>query len=291
MKFGVVFPQTEFNGDAGAVREFTQAVEAIGYTHVVAYDHVLGVNPERTGGWKGVYTYKDSFLEPFVLFSYMAGISTKLGFMPGIIILPQRQTALAAKQAATLDVLCQGRLRLGVGLGWNAVEYAALNEDFHTRGRRLEEQVEVLRLLWTEPLVTFKGRWTTIPDAGINPLPVQRPIPIWLGGTSPQALQRAARIGDGYLPNFRSIDDARKGMDVIRRALDAAGRKLENFGVEPLIAYGDGNPETWRHSIQAWQAIGATQFSFNTLGAGFRTPDAHLNAIKKFAAAVDFTPA
>jgi probable F420-dependent oxidoreductase len=291
MKFGVVFPQTEFGGDAGAVREYTQAVEAMGFTHVVAYDHVIGANPERPGGWTGVYTYKHSFLEPFVLFSFMAGVSRKLGFLTGITILPQRQTVLAAKQAATLDVLCQGRFRFGIGLGWNAVEYAALNEDFHTRGRRMEEQVEVLRLLWTEPLVTFKGKWHLIPDAGINPLPVQRPIPIWIGGSSPAALQRIARIGDGWLPNFRSIDDARKAMEILRRSLEEDGRKPSDLGIEPRIAYGDGNPETWHQWIQDWQALGAAQFSINTLGAGFKTPQAHLEALQKFVKSVEFTPA
>jgi len=151
--------------------------------------------------------------------------------------------------------------------------------------------VEVLRLLWTEPLVTFKGRWHTIPDAGINPLPVQRPIPIWLGGSSPAALQRAARIGAGWLPNVRSIDDAHKAMQVIRHTLDLTGRKPEDFGIEPRVAYGDGNPETWHQWIQAWQAMGATQFSINTLRAGFSSPEAHLNALQKFVQSIEFTPA
>lgn len=172
MKIGVVYPQTEFGSDPAAIRDYAQTVEALGYTHVLAYDHVLGANPNRPGGWQGPYTFETPFQEPFVLFAYMAAVTTALEFATGIIILPQRQTALVAKQSATLDVLSGGRLRLGIGLGWNEVEYMALNQDFHTRGRRMDEQIEVLLKLWTEPLVDFHGRYHTIPDAGINPLPV-----------------------------------------------------------------------------------------------------------------------
>ena len=180
----------------------------MGFTHVHAYDHILGANPERPGGWTGPYTYLHPFFEPFVLFSYLAGLTRKIEFDTGILILPQRQTALVAKQAATLDVLSNGRLRLGVGNGWNEVEYIALGEAFHNRGKRIEEQVALMRLLWTEPLVKFEGRWHNIPDAGINPLPVQRPIPIWFGGTEDRALRRMARIGDGWMVNVRTIDQA-----------------------------------------------------------------------------------
>ena len=166
MQTGLVYPQTEYPTDPAAVRDYAQTAEALGYTHVLAYDHVLGANPDRPGGWSGPYTHNDPFMEPFVLFTYMAAVTTRLGFIPGILILPQRETALVAKQAATLDVLCGGRFRLGVGTGWNEVEYVALAQDFSTRGQRQEEQLEVLRLLWTQELVTFKGRWHDIPDAG-----------------------------------------------------------------------------------------------------------------------------
>jgi probable F420-dependent oxidoreductase len=182
MKIGAVYPQTEYGNDPVAIRDYAQTAEGLGFSHVVAYDHILGANPNRPGGWQGPYTYQSAFQEPFVLFSFMAAATHTLEFTPGIIILPQRQTALVAKQAATLDVLSGGRLRLGVGLGWNEVEYISLGEDFHTRGQRIEEQLLLLRQLWTQPLVEFSGSWHTIPDAGINPLPVQRPIPIWFGG-------------------------------------------------------------------------------------------------------------
>jgi len=208
MKFGVVYPQTEFGADPAAIRDFAQTAEGLGYNHIVAYDHVLGVNPDRPGGWRGPYTFQHQFMEPFVLFSFMAGITQRIGFTHGILILPQRQTALVAKQAATLDVLSGGRLRLGIGLGWNEIEYVSLGQDFHNRGKRIEEQVEVLRSLWSKPLVNFQGRWHTIPDAGINPLPLHRDIPIWFGGSADQVLQRAAHYGDGWMPNYRSPDDA-----------------------------------------------------------------------------------
>lgn len=283
MNFGVVFPQTEFGSDPAAVRDYAQAVEGMGYSHILAYDHILGANPDRPGGWRGTYTHESSFLEPFVLFSYMAGFAPRLGFFTGILILPQRQTVLVAKQAATLDVLCEGKFRLGVGLGWNEVEYTALNENFHNRGRRSEEQVAVLRALWTEPLVNFEGKWHHIPDAGIKPLPVQRPIPIWFGGTAEEALKRAARIGDGWIPNIRQVEDARKPAELLRQELVSAGRNPLEFGIEPRLLYGDGNPSQWHSTARIWEELGATGFSINTMGAGLATPQAHLDALARFA--------
>src|SRR5215475_4882888 len=198
MEIGVVFPQTEIGHDPIAVRDYAQTAEGLGFSHIDVYDHVLGANPNRPGGWSGPYTHESSFLEIFVLLSYFAALTQKLILSTNIVILPQRQTALAAKQAATIDVLSNGRMRFGIALGWNEVEYIALNENFKNRARRIEEQVEVLRLLWTQPLVQFNGRWHHIPDAGIKPLPIQRPIPIWFGGTADAALERAARLADGW---------------------------------------------------------------------------------------------
>lgn len=222
MKIGVVFPQTEIGSDPVIIRDYAQTAEGLGFTHILAYDHVLGANPDRPGGFTGPYTYQTPFHEVFVLFSYLAGITQHLEFVTGILILPQRQTALVAKQAASLDVLSGGRLRLGVGLGWNKIEYIALNEDFHTRGKRIEEQVMLLRRLWTEPLVDFKGKWHTIPDAGINPLPIQQPIPIWFGGREEPALRRAARLADGWLPNQRSAAEAKLSLALLDRFLEEA---------------------------------------------------------------------
>src|SRR5512137_2052178 len=204
MQIGLVFPQTEIGNDPAAIRDYAQTAEGLGFSHLLAYEHVLGANPQRPGGWSGPYTYQTPFHEVFVLFGYLAALTQRLELVSGILILPQRQTVLAAKQAASLDVLSGGRLRLGVGLGWNEVEYAALNENFHNRGRRIEEQVALLRRLWTEPLVTFNGEWHTIPDAGLNPLPVQQPIPVWFGGSAEAALERIARLADGWIINQRS---------------------------------------------------------------------------------------
>ena len=286
MKIGVVFPQIEFSSDPAAVRDYAQAAESLGYTHILAYDHILGANPDRPGGWNGPYTFKNPFLEPFILFSFMAGLTRSIEFTTGIIILPQRQTTLVAKQAATLDVLSSGRLRLGIGLGWNKVEYASLNENFHNRGRRIVEQVEVLRLLWTQPLVNFQGRYHTIPDAGLNPLPVQRPIPVWFGGHSAEQLERAARLADGWMPNYRSAADARPALDTLDRLLAQAGRLRSQFGLEPRLKYAKGDPQAWETSRREWQAAGATHLTIDTMNCGFTTPAAHIQAIQTFAKAM-----
>ncbi len=283
MKIGVVFPQTEFGNDPGAIHDYAQSVEALGYTHVLAYDHVLGANPNRPGGLNGPYTYQTSFHEPFLLFSYMAALTRTLEFATGIIILPQRQTILVAKQAAELDVLSGGRLRLGVGLGWNPVEYTGLNESFHNRGRRIEEQVQVMKLLWTSPLVNFKGKYHTLDDAGINPLPVQRPIPIWFGGQSEEQLRRAAYLADGWMPNYTSTTDAEQALATLKHHLQAAGRPPQSFGIEPRLNYRAQNEAGWQVTLKAWQDAGATHLSVNTMGCGFTTPAEHLQALTHFA--------
>lgn len=286
MKYGVIYPQTEFGDDPTAIRDYAQTAEALGYAHIAAYDHVLGANPDRPGGWRGPYTYESAFHEPFVLFSHMAAVTQRIEFAPSIIILPQRQTALAAKQAATLDVLSGGRLRLGVGLGWNQVEYVALEQNFHNRGRRIEEQVTLMRMLWTQPLVNFSGRWHTVPDAGLKPRPVQQPIPIWFGGNADPVLRRVARMGDGWMPNFRTLEDTRPALEKLERYLAEAGRARSQIGVEARLSYGDGHPDTWLKQVQDWEAVGATHVAINTMGRGFDTPAAHLAAIRRFAEAV-----
>lgn len=283
MRIGVVFPQTEYGNDPAAIRDYAQTVEGLGYSHILAYDHVLGANPERPGGWSGPYTHQTPFHEPFVLFSYMAAITSRIEFTSGIIILPQRQTALVAKQAASLDVLSGGRLRLGIGLGWNAVEYEALNENFHNRGRRIEEQVEVLHRLWSEPLVQFTGRWHTISDAGLNPMPLQQPIPLWFGGHAEAVLRRAARLGDGWMPNYRSPQDAQPALEMLGEYLAEAGRDRTAFGMEARIPYGDGSPATWQSLRDGWQQVGATHLSVNSMGLGFQQPGEHIRALENFA--------
>ena len=232
MNIGVVFPQVEIGQDPAAIRDYAQAVEAMGYTHILAFDHVLGANPERPGGWKGPYTYRHAFHEPFVLFGFLAGVTRRVELVTGILILPQRQTALVAKQAAAVDVLSRGRLRLGVGVGWNPVEFEALGEEFKNRGKRVEEQIDLMRALWTKELVTFQGQWHRVPDAGINPLPVQRPIPVWMGGESEVVVRRAARLADGWMPHFRPGPDAQAIVDRLHGHIKEAGRDPGKFGIE-----------------------------------------------------------
>jgi len=286
MNIGVIFPQTEFGDDPAAIRDYAQTAEGLGFTHIAAYDHILGANPDRPGGWQGPYTHQSAFHEPFVLFGFMAGFTQKIEFAPGVIILPQRQTALVAKQAATLDVLSSGRLRLGVGLGWNAVEYTALGQDFRTRGRRIEEQIVLMRQLWTQPLVTFTGRWHTIPDAGLRPLPIQRPIPIWFGGYAEPALRRMARLADGWMSGSPSVEKAKPVLELIDRYLAEAGRTRADFGVDARIPYGEGEPAVWQMLLRDWEAAGATHASLNTMMRGFSTPGEHIAAIRKFAEAI-----
>ena len=287
MQIGIVFPQNEIGTDPLVIRDYAQTAEGLGYTHILTYDHVLGANPDRPEGFKGPYTYQSSFHEPFVLYSYIAAITQKIGLVTGVLILPQRQTALVAKQSATLDVLSNGRVRLGIGIGWNKVEYDALGENFHDRGRRSEEQIAVLRALWTQELVVFKGKYHNIPDAGLKPLPVQRPIPIWLGGSAPNVLKRIAKLGDGWMPNYRTAEECKPHLETLEMHLAAAGRTRAQLGIEPRIRYGDGDPETWHTLIRDWAVVGATHLTVITEGAGLDTPQKHIEAIRNFASVVD----
>jgi probable F420-dependent oxidoreductase len=286
MQVGVVFPQIEIGSDPAAIREYTQAAEALGYAHLLAYDHILGADPAHYAGWNGPYNHKDMFHEPFVLFSYLAALTQRLQFVSGVIILGQRQTALVAKQAAAVDVLSNGRLRLGVGIGWNAVEYEALGENFHNRGRRSEEQIAVLRALWTQDVVDFQGRWHRINHAGLNPLPVQRPIPIWLGGRAEAVIQRVARLADGWFPQFRPDRAGEETIARLQQYARDAGRDPASIGIEGRISIAGRAPEDWVMEAEAWKKLGATHLSVNTMGAGFRSPQEHINAVRQFKEAV-----
>ena len=282
MRIGVVFPQTEIGTDAGVIHEFSQAAEQLGYRHILAYDHVLGANPASRPDWRPPYTNRSTFHEPFVLFGYLAGLTKTIELVSGVLILPQRQTALVAKQAAALDIFSGGRLRLGIGIGWNPVEYEALGENFGSRGQRAEEQVELLRLLWTQELVSFDGRWHKISDAGINPLPVQRPIPIWFGGGHDRVLQRLARLGDGWFPQLPPGDKCRAAIEKITTYAREAGRDPKTIGIEGRMTIRAESAETWQGQIEAWKELGATHLSVNTMNAGFRNPAAHIDAIRSF---------
>lgn len=279
MRIGVIFPQTEIGSDPSAVRDFAQTAEGLGYSHILAYDHVLGAVPEREPRLWGPYTHESAFHEPFTLFGYLAAVTERVGLVTGVIILPQRQTALVAKQAAEVDILSGGRLRLGVGTGWNYVEYDALNERFGNRGQRQEEQIEVLRRLWAEPVVDFAGEWHRIDRAGLNPLPGRR-IPIWFGGFSAPAFERAARIGDGFIFGGSSTD-ALAALETIRGHLARAGRDPAAFGVEAMVNYADG-PEGWTAEAERWREAGADYVSMRTMNAGLDGPHAHIEAIERY---------
>ncbi|MBK9941897.1 MAG: LLM class F420-dependent oxidoreductase [Kouleothrix sp.] len=291
MQVGAIFPQTEIGNDPIAIRDYAQAAEALGYRHILAYDHVLGAGLAGRPGWRGPYNSDTPFHEPFVLFAYLAGQTRTIGFTTGVIVLPQRQTALVAKQAAALDVLSGGRLRLGVGTGWNEVEYQALGENFGNRGARSEEQIAVLRALWSAPVVTFHGRWHTIEAAGINPLPLQRPIPLWIGGYVNAVIERAGRLADGWFPAGPPNDQARANVERLRAAAAAAGRAADAVGIEARLSLNQ-TPEGAAATFAAgWSALGATHLSVNTMGMGFRSPQQHIDALRRMAATLGVLPA
>ena len=279
MKFGVVFPQTEIGNDPDTIVRFATTAEELGFNHLLAYDHVLGASTANRPDWQGPYTSKDGFHEVFVLFSYLAGLTRTLELVTGIIILPQRQTALVAKQAASLDVLSKGRLRLGVGIGWNPVEYEALGESFTNRGRRSEEQIDLMRKLWAQDHITYNGRWHKVTDAGLNPLPPKRSIPVWLGGMAPQVIERVGRLGDGWFP----FDNPNLESQVaqVRAHARAAGRDPAKIGIEGRLVVGD-SPERTRERVARLEALGATHATVVTLNAKLPSPQAHIDAIRRF---------
>jgi len=278
VRIGVVFPQTEIGPDPGAIRAYAEHVEDLGFSHLLAYDHVVGADPKIHVGWNGPYDLHSTFHEPLVTFGYLAAVTTSLELVTGIVILPQRQTVLVAKQAAEVDLLSGGRLRLGVGLGWNAVEYEALGEDFSTRGRRCEEQVDLMRRLWTEETVTYRGRWHRVTGAGLAPLPLQRPIPVWFGASSPRAYRRAGRLADGWFPMVGPGPQLDEALRVLRQAAIEAGRDPAAIAMEGRVSW-RGKPEELVDDVRRWVAAGATHVSINTMNAGLPSLDDHLAAL------------
>jgi probable F420-dependent oxidoreductase len=285
MQIGVVFPQTELGGSAANVRRYAEGVEALGFRHLLAYDHVLGADPDVHQPWLGPYDVRTTFHEPFVLFGFLAGF-TQLELVTGIIILPQRQTALVAKQAAEVDLLTEGRFRFGVGVGWNPVEYEALGQSFGTRGKRFDEQIPLLRRLWTETAVTHEGAFDQVTAAGLAPPPLQRPIPIWVGGQSPPAYRRIGRLADGWFPQVRPGPPLDEALDFISEGAEAAGRDPATIGMDGRVSWtADGVAKLVDH-VGRWEAVGSTHLSINTMGAGLATVDEHLEVLALAADAV-----
>ncbi|HEX5266621.1 MAG TPA: LLM class F420-dependent oxidoreductase [Acidimicrobiales bacterium] len=285
MQIGVVFPQTEIGGDRGAVRAYASAVEGAGYSHILAYDHVLGADWSRHPDRPGPYDQDSTFHEPLVLFGFLAGVCA-LELVTGIVILPQRQTALVAKQAAEVDLLTGGRFRLGVGLGWNPVEYEALGMSFSNRGRRIEEQITLLRRLWTEPVLDFEGREHRVSAAGIAPLPIQRPIPVWMGAFSKPALIRLGRLADGWLATAPPGHGLEEGLDHVRRGAEEAGRDPAAIGLEGRADARPGQLDRVVEHVGRWRAAGATHLSVNTMGGGLAAVDDHIAALVELAPAL-----
>lgn len=280
MRLHAIFPQTEIGSDPAAIAAFIREIEQLGFDGLVAYDHVLGADPARPG-WSGPYTIETPFHEVFVLLGFAASITTRLELSTGVLILPQRQTALAAKQAAALDVLSGGRLRLGVGVGWNWVEFDALGMSFKDRGKRVEEQIALLRELWTKPSVTFAGTWHHVDRAGINPPPVQRPIPLWMGADSDVAVRRAARLADGLFSHFAADDAGKAQAANFWEWVKEAGRDPAHIGLEGRTGARMSDDEL-SAAAETFRAMGATDLEFNTMRAGFRSPDEHLAAFRRF---------
>ncbi len=288
MKYGISFPQKDIGNDPIVIRDFVQAAERLGFARMTFVDHVLGAPAAANNdpSWAHGYTIESSFHEPMTLLAHIAGFTSKIGLVTANIILPQRQTVLVAKQAAEIDLLSGGRLTLGVGLGWNEVEFQALGMEFTDRGKRVEEQVALLRRLWTEDTVKFEGEWHRFDDAGLNPRPVQQPIPIWFGAVADIALRRAGRLADGLLvfPLLNDKNEARTKIDLFLNAATAAGRDPASLGVDATIYASDGGADEWGKASEQWQSIGATDITFRTSDSGFATIDDHLAAMERFIA-------
>jgi len=288
MQIGVVFPQTEIGAAVADVRRYGTTVEELGYAHLLAYDHVLGADPDAHAPWRGPYNVHTTFHEPFVTFGYLAAC-TQLELVTGVIILPQRQTALVAKQAAEVDLLTEGRFRLGVGIGWNAVEYEALGQPFGERGRRMSEQIPLLRRLLTEPVVTHDGEFDHITGAGLAPLPHQRPIPIWVGGQSAPAYRRIGRLADGWFPQVipgPALDEARA---IVADAATEAGRDPAVLGMEGRVSWTSDGVDKIIDHLGRWRDAGATHVAVNTMNAGLGPVDAHLEVLAQVASALSLS--
>jgi len=284
MQLGAVLSQGEVATDPDALRAYIHAVDALGYDFLVVSDHVVGSDPNAHPELERVYPIEAYLHEAMTLLAFIAGVAPRLGLLTSVIILPQRQTVLAAKQAVEIDLLTGGRFRFGVGIGWNPVEFEALGIPFRSRARRFEEQIALMRRYWTERLVTFAGNFDRATTAGLNPLPVQRPIPVWVGAHTEPAVRRATRIADGYLP-LRPLEG---GWDATMERIDGwlaeAGRTRASFGIEGRVDAGQGTPDGWNETAAMWRRFGASHLSVATGGVG--GVDAHVARLRQVRAIV-----
>ena len=285
-QIGAFFPTRDMPADRIAIRDWAQAAESMGYDFVEVPDHVLGADRQAIPNFEGPYDVDDSFHETFVTMAYIAAVTERVGLASGVLILPQRQTALVAKQAAQLDVVSGGRLRLGIGVGWNPVEYEALGQDWHVRGRRQAEQIELMNQLWTQRTVTFDGAYDQLRHAGVNPLPIQRPIPIWFGGGVDAVLKRAAKYGQGWIPLGRPDDQVEGQLERLRGYLRDNGRDAGTFGIEAWVRSNIGDPDAWQAAAERWETLGATHVTFYTSGQGVGDVNQQIEAMRRFRDAV-----
>ena len=286
MELAVQYPADALGSDPEVLRGFAQTAEQAGYARLVFAEHVLGADPDRPGGWDGPYTYRNHWPEPMTTFGFLAAVTERIEMMTGVLVLPQRQTVLVAKQAAQVDVMSKGRIVLGVGTGWNAVEYHGLGQDFATRGRRLEEQIGLMRQLWKEQVLTFEGEFDQVDRAGLNPLPTRGDIPIWMGGKGPRILDRIGRIGDGWFPLLLRPTETAEGMARIREAASAAGRDPDALGLMCMVTE-TGNLEKQVEMAGRYRDVGATHLVLSVQSdPSLQTLDQHVSRFTRFAEAV-----
>jgi probable F420-dependent oxidoreductase len=285
MQIGAVYPQTEISAHPDEVREYARGVVELGYTHIQAYEHVVGGDPAAHPELEQApYDLDSRFHEPFCLFSFLAAVAPELSFVTGIVILPQRPAVLVAKQVASLDHLCQGKFRLGVGLGWNPIEYEALGQDWKTRAGRFEEQIALMRELFTQRCVTFSGEFHQVSAAGLNPLPLQQPVPIWIGAAADAAVRRAARLADGFFPLRKGEGSTWKDeIDKLRGYLEEYGRDPASFGIEATIRTSEGTPDDWRRQAEEWRELGASHLCIHTMGGRLQGAKDHLRRLEEVA--------
>ncbi len=297
MRIGIVFPQFEIGLEATNIRDFAQAAEDLGYQHLTSFDQIIGLDRHSRPDWPYVHDAEDMFHEVFVMFGYLAAVTSRIELTTGILVAPMRGTALIAKQAAEVDVLSGGRMRLGVGVGVKPAEFEACGFDFHNRGKRVDEQIDFMRKLWQSDIIDYQGEFHTVEKGGLNPLPIQRPIPIWIGGISKAAIRRTAQLGDGWLPNFQADDFGRRCIEQMWEKAEQYGRDPKSIGIEATVTIIDRNPDQLTEEIEAWRDMGATHVSVSTLperwieaeqrwnkssASALGDPQKHIDAIRKF---------